>query len=334
MTAHVREMAYLGEVPWHGMGNPLEAGASMEEWLEASGLDYKIKRSRVRFGDGVNQHIWEDKHVLFRNDDKHPLGLVSSRYRIVQPNECLEFFRDLCAENRFALETAGCLFDGARYWALAKTERSVELPGHDLVNQYLLLASSCDGSLATTGMETSVRVVCNNTLGAALDNGAKSAVKVKHSTTFDATRMLINLELLDANWQKFSDNAHQLASCKLTRKEAASLLISALGEPKKAADEQPRAVANIFNMYENVARGRELASASSTAWGLVNAATEYYDHVAGRSQQTRLASAWFGDYASKKEAVYNTALSFARDEGDVVVKDDISLNELINKLNY
>ena len=107
------------------------------------------------------------------------------RYQVVQPKAVLEFYRDLTEISGFELETAGVLKEGKKFWALAKTGKEAALKGNDLVKGYLLLATSCDGTLATTATPTTIRVVCNNTLTIAL-NGATSAIKVPHSTSFDA----------------------------------------------------------------------------------------------------------------------------------------------------
>ena len=72
-----------------------------------------------------------------------------------------------------------------KFWALERTGKETVIKGNDLVKGYLLLATSCDGTLATTATHTTVRVVCNNTLAVAL-NGESGAVKVPHSTVFNA----------------------------------------------------------------------------------------------------------------------------------------------------
>lgn len=327
MVAAVRQMAYVGETPWHGLGAQLEAGADMDTWLAASGMNYSVCRSRVRYGEGASQRVYDDKHVIFRGDTKEPLGVVGSGFKIVQPREVLGFFDDLCREQGFALETAGTLFDGARYWALAKTGATTELAGKDRINGYVLLATACDGSMATTGLETTVRVVCNNTLQLAV-GGAKSAVKVRHSTVFNETRMKVDMGLLGDHWTAFASSAKRLSERRLTRREAANVLIAALGDPEKKATEQPRVVGQVFDRYERTAKGRTLESANGTAWGLVNAATEEYDWHHGRSPQTRLASAWFGPGASAKQSVFGAAMAVV--DGD---KGDMTLEELIAKLN-
>jgi phage/plasmid-like protein (TIGR03299 family) len=106
---------------------------------------------------------------------------------VVQPKEVLEFYRDLTEVSGYELETAGVLKAGRKFWALARTGKESALKGNDVVKGYLLLATSCDGTLATTATPTTIRVVCNNTLSIAL-NGASSAIKVPHSTSFDAQR--------------------------------------------------------------------------------------------------------------------------------------------------
>lgn len=309
MSHMVRQMAYVGEVPWHGLGSALTPDASMETWATEAGLDYKVCRSRVRFGDGEHAKVWDERHVLFRSDTKEPLSIVSNRYQIVQPAEVLEFFRDLSAKNGFQLETAGTLYDGARYWALAKVPLDFSLPGNDKVGAYVLLATSCDGSIATTGMLTSVRVVCNNTLQGAMARDGKRAIKVRHSTEFQATRMQVDLGLVQGQWGEFERQARAMAGAKLGRREAAKLLIEAIGDPKKPAGDQPRNVGTIFDLFERRAIGREMESAAGTAWGLVNAASQFYDHEAGRSVNTRLASSWFGVAGEAKQAVYDTVLA-------------------------
>ena len=99
----------------------------------------------------------------------------------VQPAEVLEFYRDLVSAGGFELETAGVLKGGKKLWALAKTGQETVLRGNDTVKAYLLLATSCDGTLCTTAQFTSVRVVCNNTLTLAHGSKASQLLRVRHS---------------------------------------------------------------------------------------------------------------------------------------------------------
>ena len=181
----VQTMAYAGEKPWHGIGNLLAAGQSIEEWRRQSGMDWAIEESEVRYITGSYNvgviNAFPEQKVLYRSDTKAPLAVVSKRFKVVQPGEILEFYRDLTAGNGFELETAGVLREGKKFWALARTGQSVTLKGRDRVDGYLLLATACDGTLATTAQFTSVRVVCNNTLSIALGNNT-GAIKVPHES--------------------------------------------------------------------------------------------------------------------------------------------------------
>ena len=78
----VAEMAYVGETPWHGLGQQLRADASIEEWQAAAGMDWIIRRSAVMYYPDRGQkqlRVWDDKTVLLRGDTGAPLGVVSPR---------------------------------------------------------------------------------------------------------------------------------------------------------------------------------------------------------------------------------------------------------------
>ncbi len=185
----VQTMAYVNDTPWHGLGNRLAPRQPLEVWAKQAGMDWHIESADVRFvasSSGLGSiHAFPEQKVLYRSDTKAPLSVVSKRFQVVQPSEILEFYRDLTEAGGYELETAGVLKEGRKLWALARTGQSVSLKGRDKVNGYLLLATACDGTLATTAQFTSVRVVCNNTLAIALGDSA-GAVKVGHRSQFDA----------------------------------------------------------------------------------------------------------------------------------------------------
>lgn len=316
------EMAYVGEKPWHGLGQELTAGASIAKWIKEAGMDWEVLRAPVQFDCGQKSPCtWDDQNVLFRSDTRKPLSVVSDSYKIVQPKEVMEFFRTLTEANKMTMETAGTLFGGRRYWALARTGHSLNVAGKDVLGGYLLLATSCDGSYATTAKFTSIRVVCNNTLTAAM-NGSKNAVSVRHSSKFSDTQVKLDLGLLDEAWEDFGVNANLLAKRKITKKEAVMVLVKAFGDAEKfetdakkgdldqafAAQPNTTGMAKILELFDGAAMGADLASSKGTAWGLVNATTQYFDHTAGRIQDARLSKAWFGKNENKKLAVFDEAL--------------------------
>jgi len=202
----VETMAYAGEKPWHGLGNRLAPQQPIEVWKRQAGMDWKIEEVEVRYVAGNHNlgviHAFPEQKVLYRSDNRTPLSVVSKRFQVVQPGQILEFYRDLTASSGFELETAGVLREGRKFWALARTGQSATLKGRDKVDGYLLLATACDGTLATTAQFTSVRVVCNNTLSIALGN-ATGAIKVPHRSQFDPDVVKRQLGITVSSWDGF-----------------------------------------------------------------------------------------------------------------------------------
>jgi phage/plasmid-like protein (TIGR03299 family) len=305
----VAEMAYVGKTPWHGLGYQLPASASIEHWIEAAHLDWKYLANKVHFfsADEEDQgpvalNDYSKKKVIYRSDNKSPLAVVGGGYELVQPNEVMEFFRDLTEFQGFTLETAGALFDGRTIWALAKTSFEQEVVEGDPLKQYLLLSTSCDGTSATTARYTSVRVVCNNTLQMA---GAKSTnvMKFRHNKRFDPD---IVKDKLGLNSKKVFDafmlQTRQLSNVKMSYMEGSEFIQKLLPKVQMNGGPDSRAHKHIMQLFQGAGKGSRLEGVLGTRWGMINAITEYLDfHTATRTDQARLQSSWFGKGNKMKE---------------------------------
>ena len=331
MAHLVETMAYTGQTPWHGLGEQLPSKQPIEVWAQAAGMDWQIKESPVHFSiDNIHNASmfgsFEEQKVLYRSDTNTALSVVSNRYQVVQPMEVLAFYRDLTEYAGFELETAGVLKGGRKFWALAKTGHSTALKGNDVVNGYLLLATSCDGSLATVAMPTTVRVVCNNTLSIAVNN-RENAVKVSHRSVFDADAVKQRLGVAVSHWDQFMYEMKVLSERKVSTKEANAYFETLLTHTTpQSSDITPsglrllkpsttpiipneRAYKKLQAMYGGQGRGAELTAAKNTAWGLLCAVTEFVDHERqARSTENRLDSAWFGNGAQMKQQALEQAL--------------------------
>ncbi|MFZ6733628.1 DUF932 domain-containing protein [Undibacterium sp. Ji42W] len=314
--AHLIEtMVYVAEKPWHGLGNQLTSNQPIEVWAKQAGMNFDIKETPVRFmtesvGSLGAIMSFPDQKVLYRSDTKAALSVVSNRYQVVQPMEILEFYRDLTEISGFELETAGVLKGGRKIWALAKTNQSATLKGNDQVNGYLLLATACDGTLATTAQFTSIRVVCNNTLAVALANG-NGAVKVPHSTSFDPQAVKRQLGVSVSSWDGFMYRMKVLSERKVKSHESMNYFLRVFNDPNLSTTNisNERAMKKVQDLFEGHGKGAELASAKGTAFGLLNAVTEYVDHERrARSTDHRLESAWFGAGANLKQKALDQAL--------------------------
>ncbi|HEY9146825.1 MAG TPA: DUF932 domain-containing protein [Thiobacillus sp.] len=311
----VETMAYAGEKPWHGLGNKLAPQQPIEVWRQQAGMDWKIEESEVRYITGNNNlgviNAFPEQKVLYRSDTRSPLAVVSKRFKVVQPGEILEFYRDLTSQSGFELETAGVLREGRKFWALARTGQSTTLKGRDKVDGYLLLATACDGTLATTAQFTSVRVVCNNTLRVALGNN-NGAVKVPHRSEFDPEAVKRQLGITVASWDGFVARMKALVERPVDPDTVEGLLRRVLtyaGPDGRADIVNEQALANVRALYEGGGRGAMLPSSRGTAWGLLNSVTEYVDHHRrARSDDHRRDAAWFGQGAQLKQRAWDEAM--------------------------
>src|SRR5690554_1105276 len=272
LMAHlIEQMAYVGQTPWHGLGNELTSNQPLEVWARQAGLDWQIEESPVRFVTNSGGTLGEilsypDSKVLYRSDTKAPLSVVGNRFKVVQPEEILEFYRDLTEVSGFELETAGVLKGGRKMWALARTGQSGVLKGNDQTNAYVLLATACDGTMATTAQFTSIRVVCNNTLAVALD-GRAQAVKVSHRSVFDPEAVKKQMGISVSAWDDFMYSLKTLSERKVKQPEV-EVFMRSLFQPSPELVERKaneRAMGKVLAMFEGEGRGADLPSSYGTA---------------------------------------------------------------------
>jgi phage/plasmid-like protein (TIGR03299 family) len=315
------DMAYVGDIPWHGLGNQLAPKQPIEVWARQAGMDFEILEAPVRFvtvtehsGSLGAIHSYAENKVLYRSDTKAPLSVVSNRYQTVQPREVLEFYRDLTQVSGYELETAGVLKGGKKFWALAKTGKSAAIKGNDVMHGYVLLATSCDGTLATTATVTSIRVVCNNTLAIALKNGT-GLIKVPHSTLFDPRAVKSDLGIAVGSWDNFIYEMKLLSERKVKSNEAMAYMLRVFAEqPVPGGNGLPneRAITKVLAMFNGQGKGAELASSKGTAFGLINAVTEFVDHERkAKNEDFRFDSSQFGVGAAIKQRALEQAMLLA-----------------------
>lgn len=324
-------IAYRGETPWHGHGQIILPQDSIDDIRIKAGLDYDVVKTPVLFGyqaapplfvDGAEVDTGErigqfdQNQVLYRSDTNAPLSVVGKHYRVVQPKEVVEFYRDLCANFGFEVEVVGALAGGRKVWALANTKNAFSLRGEDKVKGYLLLATSYDGTMATQARFTSVRVVCNNTLS--LARMSKAQVSVPHNKTFDADVVKRQLHVGPA-WEAFNERAAKMTERVVSRDEVVQLFMQAYyglatSDAVKEFHEVEGNDAKVKKTMERLtyalfeSPGAQLASARGTLWGALQAVTFDVDHnLPSRDAGSRLNKSWFGD----GDGIKNRAFDFA-----------------------
>jgi phage/plasmid-like protein (TIGR03299 family) len=305
MTKGYAAMAYVAGsgVPWHQLGQEVPVGADDEEWAKAAGMDWDAYATPVEFvdADGV-RHVFEGRNVVHRGDNSGPLSVVSDSYNMVQPRECIEFFRDVSTSIGMPLVTAGCLRGGKNFWALAKVGDGFSLGDDDVTNFFVLIASSLDTTKATTVQGTAIRVVCENTMNMALKAGEKkgsNVYRITHNQEFDASAARDAIGL--TGFSDYRTTAERLANRSVTMSE----LDTYLEEVFEGAG--PR-VRKGVKMTILTGVGQDTDAAKGTGWGLLNGVTRFIDHGGNtRSADSRIYNSLFGLGATTKAKAYSAA---------------------------
>lgn len=182
MSAEVETMFYAGETPWHGIGTAVEKAKTSEQAIKMAGLDWEVALGPVWAGAPGKKDSKEvaGKFAIYRVTDGTVYATqATSRYQVWQNREAFDFLDSLLQDGVLHYETAGALFNGARIWALARLEEGMQV-GDDEFHQYMLLTTGHDLYGSIQVLPTNVRVVCNNTLTAALGAGRNGRVKISH----------------------------------------------------------------------------------------------------------------------------------------------------------
>jgi phage/plasmid-like protein (TIGR03299 family) len=310
-------MMYVGETPWHGLGIRLDQPATAEEAIVAAKLDYPID-SELAFT--VKHEKVDNVRLIVRQDNRAVLGCVSDSYKIIQNTEAFSFFDRIVGEGQAIYHTAGALGKGERIWIMAKLPDDTIITKGDVIEKYLLLTNSHDGTSALRMYFTPVRVVCQNTLILSLRD-AKEGVSIRHmgditAKTTEARRIL---GLAVNYYARFSKDAHALVKYQMQKNELEAYFDYALRGTKAGSKEETATFKNerdeLVQLFEN-GKGNQLPVVRGSAWAAYNAVTEYTDHFKTIKNlkvdnSNRLKNIWFGTGAQIKGRAYNRIMEVA-----------------------
>lgn len=349
MSALVESMFSVRQMPWHREGVILDeypgswAQARIPAGLEWEPIEapvYRVLSRNTRevpvlelYGMDGDEPIYKQvgtevieiprveenkahKHIV-RSDNGNILAVNSKGYTIIDNTEMGEIFESvLGASTNIKYETAGSLDGGKMTWALAMLDEPIELPGDTSATYpYLALTTRHDGTAGCTLRATAVRIVCANTFNAAEMEGQR------HGATFSFRH--------SANWKdRIEDARAAVTGARKQMKAYSELATELLGIPFSAPQRElfvtafiptppagavtERVMANTVEAQERLRKlfaSETTINIAHTAYGAVQAAGEYLDHVRGaRSWETRL-----GRTLIKPEPLKRKALTLVRE---------------------
>jgi len=307
------QMAYAGDVPWHGLGVKVPADLTAEQMLEAAGLDWEVRKINAYALDDQNDDAMYDigKSALIRSSDGKMLDVVSNDWNPVQNQTAFDFFDEYVRAGDMEMHTAGSLKGGQIVWGLAKIKESFELFKGDQIDAYLLFSNFHKYGFSTDVRFTPIRVVCNNTLTLSLNSKVERMVKISHRKQFNPGNVKEMLGIATDKLAKYKEMAAFLGSKKAKGEDIVEYfcrVFPVTGSNEKKTKEVSKNAQIAMDILHSQP-GHEYAEGSW--WQPFNAVTYMTDHLVGRSADTRLTSSWYGNNKNLKTKALELAVEMA-----------------------
>jgi len=328
------------EKAWHGLGQIVSDYPTSAEAIQFAGLDYRIEKRKVFTFDNDNilcnaDHSRAKIEVLnhfatIRTDNEAVLGVVGNDYEVVQNVDAFSFFDSIVDGDGIQYETAGALGKGERIFITAKLPGYIKVGNDDLIEQYLFLTTSHDGFGSITAAFTPIRIVCNNTLNAALRNCC-NAIKIRH--TANAKERLEEAHKLMGITNQLSIQLegifNQWAKIRITDLEVKKLIQMALVPNKEVwqnilagkDDELSTCFKNMADAafeYAMTNDSQQVATTKGSLFGAYNAVAGYFQNVRTyKNDEAKLKSLLFGGTGQlRTQKAFNLCEDFAK--GDMI----------------
>jgi len=327
------------EKAWHGLGQVVDRYPTSSEAIQFAGLDYIVEKRPLFTYDTENHTGDPETDIIIpeievpnyfatvRADTEQVLGVVGNDYEVVQNRDAFSFFDAIVGgADGIIYETCGALGNGERIFITAKLPGYIQVGNHDLIEKYIFLTTSHDGFGSIIAAFTPIRIVCNNTLNAALSNMSNS-VKIRH-TQSAKERLLQAHEVMGISntmSSALTETFNRWARVRITDKEVLKLVQQAMAPSKEVLEK----VLNDENMDEYSARflntvervcdyafsneTQQMPTTKGTLFGAYNAITGYFQNVQSfKDNEAKLKSILFGNGLNKTQAAFNLCRQFEK----------------------
>lgn len=306
-------MFYVGETPWHGLGQKLDENPSISEAMVAAGLDWEVGLKDLFTSEGTPVPA----RATYRKTDGSILGVVGPRYTPLQNSDAFDWFQPFLDANECSLHTAGSLHEGQKVWVLAKLNRdNCEIVPGDTVQKFILLSNSHDGTTAIRVGYSPIRTVCANTLALAHSKGSGSKlIRIRHTrsskTNLEQVRDI--MDNINAEFEATAEQYRFLASKNFNQADVRRYVKVMLGIEGTIDDDIKTRTKNIMDEILALIDGPKQSATNvrGSWWAAMNGYNEYLNYHKGRTADNRIDSLWFGQNANENTKALETALEFA-----------------------
>ena len=323
MPANVDSMFSVRQMPWHQEGTVLaDYPGDWDTARRLAGLDWDPVTAEVYAVTDLNANGsphyepidgWK---AVARSDTGAVLSINRDSYTVIDHGEMGEIIEAVLAQPNVKWETAGVLDGGRAVWCLALLDEPVDLPGDDSPTlPYLAITNRHDGTAACALRATAVRIVCANTFRAAELEGERTGATFSfiHGSSWRARIEEARKAVTGARAEmhRYTELATELLGIPISRKQRELFVTEFIPMPPQGlvTDRVARNVEEARQALRMILESKTTEQVSGTAYGLVQAAGEYLDHVrAARSWETRLNRTLI-----RPEPLKHRALSLIRD---------------------
>jgi phage/plasmid-like protein (TIGR03299 family) len=316
--------------PWHGLGTAVNGAMTSAEALQLSGQNWEVVKRLAYARNPITNAVEEiGSCALYRSDNGGLLGVVGQDYEPIGNAVQFQMIDYLLeAENGSHYDTAGCLGRGERVWALARIPALDLNVSGDKHESYLLACTSHDMSLAFTLKLVSTRVVCQNTLSMALaGNGTLAKIRHTKSALDRIERAKRYMLVVKDNSRTLEQKLNILAQRRMTRDSMTSVLDRLFPVSKDENGQATRQtrreniLSDVLACYESN-DGNANREIRGTAYNLLNAITEYTDHLrSGRVSEDKKDAGYTPDKARWESALFGSGESLKSKALEIILED-------------
>lgn len=326
------------EKAWHGLGTIVDKCPTSAEAIKFAGLDYTVEKRPLFTYDTENNNGNPDTDLIIpeievpgyfattRADNDQVLGVVGRDYEVVQNVDAFAFF-DAIVDGRDGIlyETAGALGKGERIFITAKLPDYIRVGRHDCIEKYLFLTTSHDGLGCIHAAFTPVRIVCNNTLNAALRSQVNS-IRIRHTANVQG-RLREAHKLMDITNQMADELEaifNRWSHVRITDKQVKRLIQVAMASNQETlqnlkSGKQDELSAIYTNTVDRVFEyamsqpDQQEATTKGTLFGTYNAVTGYFQNVRNyKDEETKFKSIMHGTGLQRSQLAFNLCGDFAK----------------------
>lgn len=277
------EVVHDRTLPWMGGSYAQVDGiGSVAEALAVGHLDWQVAKRNIRTMDGV---LIPDYQAVVRLDTKAPLGVVGRKFEPLQNLAALSPVDALLAESGGHIRAVGPMNGGRRVFVAIELPERVMIPGESTpITSWMVVANGHDGSLALSVNILEHVVRCTNIL-VALSKHAAYRIRLVHRPGIQARYAQAHQVVAQANGYlaESDDLKAGLVARRVTEGQSRAIIQAAFPLPASRADLEPGTKPGRPSLYDgawaNLWQSPTIPDPlRSTAWGAVQAVTEWVDH--------------------------------------------------------